>query len=321
MKITILGEEGVPVQVDGEAWVQPPGIVRIVHKNRAQMLTRDRVSLPPAPHPPRSPSNAGLCSAGLREHAQVLGGQEEGRELPRQQAPPQLAAVHGVPDGGGVRAGAAAGPGGRHAHQQVGPAPAAALDLPALRCNGLLFLQDPGGGQEPQAGGAGAGARRQCHGAGADRGQAVQPGGEEEEEGGGRARAQVTSAPPPGPEPQHGGGDRQQQQGAAGRDQDAAGREAAGEPPLAASQEPGAVLAPPCAPQAESPEEAELGLTLSNLSAELLKLEDIHWICPLMQGPEEVGPPEAAGTAPDLRPPAECVCVCVRSRRAAARAA
>lgn len=43
VKITILGEEGVPVQVDGEAWVQPPGIVEIVHKNRAQMLTRDRV--------------------------------------------------------------------------------------------------------------------------------------------------------------------------------------------------------------------------------------------------------------------------------------
>lgn len=43
MKITILGEEGVPVQVDGEAWIQPPGIVKIVHKNRAQMLTRDRV--------------------------------------------------------------------------------------------------------------------------------------------------------------------------------------------------------------------------------------------------------------------------------------
>ncbi|KAJ8348780.1 hypothetical protein SKAU_G00273690 [Synaphobranchus kaupii] len=42
VKITILGEEGVPVQVDGEAWVQPPGILKIVHKNRAQMLTRDR---------------------------------------------------------------------------------------------------------------------------------------------------------------------------------------------------------------------------------------------------------------------------------------
>uniref|UniRef100_A0A8C4GDZ9 Diacylglycerol kinase n=1 Tax=Dicentrarchus labrax TaxID=13489 RepID=A0A8C4GDZ9_DICLA len=42
VKITILGEEGVPVQVDGEAWIQPPGIVKINHKNRAQMLTRDR---------------------------------------------------------------------------------------------------------------------------------------------------------------------------------------------------------------------------------------------------------------------------------------
>ncbi|XP_061769497.1 diacylglycerol kinase delta isoform X2 [Nerophis ophidion] len=42
VKITILGEEGVPVQVDGEAWIQPPGVVKILHKNRAQMLTRDR---------------------------------------------------------------------------------------------------------------------------------------------------------------------------------------------------------------------------------------------------------------------------------------
>lgn len=44
MKITILGDEGVPVQVDGEAWIQPPGVIKIQHKNRAQMLTRDRVS-------------------------------------------------------------------------------------------------------------------------------------------------------------------------------------------------------------------------------------------------------------------------------------
>lgn len=42
VKIAILGDEGVPVQVDGEAWVQPPGCIRIIHKNRAQMLTRDR---------------------------------------------------------------------------------------------------------------------------------------------------------------------------------------------------------------------------------------------------------------------------------------
>lgn len=44
MKITILGDEGVPIQVDGEAWIQPPGVIKIQHKNRAQMLTRDRVS-------------------------------------------------------------------------------------------------------------------------------------------------------------------------------------------------------------------------------------------------------------------------------------
>jgi hypothetical protein len=40
----LLGEEGVPVQVDGEAWVQPPGMIRIIHKNRMQMLCRNRVS-------------------------------------------------------------------------------------------------------------------------------------------------------------------------------------------------------------------------------------------------------------------------------------
>lgn len=28
--------------MDGEAWVQPPGIIRIIHKNRAQMLCRNR---------------------------------------------------------------------------------------------------------------------------------------------------------------------------------------------------------------------------------------------------------------------------------------
>ena len=43
MKITIVGDEGLPVQVDGEAWVQPPGFIRIDHKNRAQMLTKDKV--------------------------------------------------------------------------------------------------------------------------------------------------------------------------------------------------------------------------------------------------------------------------------------
>ncbi|KAG0426584.1 hypothetical protein HPB47_026322 [Ixodes persulcatus] len=43
VRITITGDEGVPVQVDGEAWVQPPGYICIVHKNRAQTLCRNRV--------------------------------------------------------------------------------------------------------------------------------------------------------------------------------------------------------------------------------------------------------------------------------------
>ncbi|XP_022246674.1 LOW QUALITY PROTEIN: diacylglycerol kinase eta-like [Limulus polyphemus] len=42
VKISIIGDEGVPVQVDGEAWVQPPGYIRIIHKNRTQVLCRNR---------------------------------------------------------------------------------------------------------------------------------------------------------------------------------------------------------------------------------------------------------------------------------------
>ncbi|XP_062040281.1 diacylglycerol kinase kappa [Lepus europaeus] len=42
VKITIEGEEGIPVQVDGEAWVQRPGLIKIKYKNAAQMLMRDQ---------------------------------------------------------------------------------------------------------------------------------------------------------------------------------------------------------------------------------------------------------------------------------------
>ncbi|ODN01907.1 Diacylglycerol kinase delta [Orchesella cincta] len=42
VKITMLGDEPIPVQVDGEAWLQPPGVIRIVHRNRMQMLCRNR---------------------------------------------------------------------------------------------------------------------------------------------------------------------------------------------------------------------------------------------------------------------------------------
>lgn len=56
VKITILGDEGVPVQVDGEAWIQPPGYIKIIHKNRTQTLTRDRVSPEPSQAQTRCPA-------------------------------------------------------------------------------------------------------------------------------------------------------------------------------------------------------------------------------------------------------------------------
>uniref|UniRef100_A0A1B0GQ62 Diacylglycerol kinase n=1 Tax=Phlebotomus papatasi TaxID=29031 RepID=A0A1B0GQ62_PHLPP len=42
VQINILGDEDMPIQVDGEAWLQPPGMIRIIHKNRCQMLCRNR---------------------------------------------------------------------------------------------------------------------------------------------------------------------------------------------------------------------------------------------------------------------------------------
>jgi len=45
VKITVTGDERVPVQVDGEAWLQRPGVIYITHKNRAQMLTRHKVNI------------------------------------------------------------------------------------------------------------------------------------------------------------------------------------------------------------------------------------------------------------------------------------
>ena len=41
LKIIIGGNEPIPVQVDGEAWMQNPGVIKIEHKNRVQMLARD----------------------------------------------------------------------------------------------------------------------------------------------------------------------------------------------------------------------------------------------------------------------------------------
>ncbi|GIY85956.1 hypothetical protein CDAR_559931 [Caerostris darwini] len=44
VKIIIKGVEGVPVQVDGEAWIQPPGYICIIHKNQTQVLCRNKQS-------------------------------------------------------------------------------------------------------------------------------------------------------------------------------------------------------------------------------------------------------------------------------------
>ncbi|KAE9420131.1 hypothetical protein Angca_004883, partial [Angiostrongylus cantonensis] len=41
VRIIIMGNESIPVQVDGEPWLQPPGIMQIVHKNRAQLLVKN----------------------------------------------------------------------------------------------------------------------------------------------------------------------------------------------------------------------------------------------------------------------------------------
>lgn len=43
IKITVLGDEDIPIQVDGEAWMQKAGIIQIVHKNRMPMLVRNQV--------------------------------------------------------------------------------------------------------------------------------------------------------------------------------------------------------------------------------------------------------------------------------------
>ncbi|PAV91156.1 hypothetical protein WR25_10970 [Diploscapter pachys] len=41
VRILILGGESIPIQVDGEPWLQPPGILQISHKNRAQLLVKN----------------------------------------------------------------------------------------------------------------------------------------------------------------------------------------------------------------------------------------------------------------------------------------
>jgi diacylglycerol kinase (ATP) len=42
LRILVDGHEKVPVQVDGEAWMQDPGVICITHKNKARMIVRDK---------------------------------------------------------------------------------------------------------------------------------------------------------------------------------------------------------------------------------------------------------------------------------------
>ncbi|CAK9811061.1 Diacylglycerol kinase eta [Anthophora plagiata] len=74
VQINILGDEGVPIQVDGEAWIQPPGIIRIIHKNRMQMLYRNRAletSLKTWEEKQRNTLNAISQSASTLSNAQL----------------------------------------------------------------------------------------------------------------------------------------------------------------------------------------------------------------------------------------------------------
>jgi diacylglycerol kinase (ATP) len=41
-KITVHGPDTLPMQVDGEAWLQEPGIIVVSHKNKARMIFKDK---------------------------------------------------------------------------------------------------------------------------------------------------------------------------------------------------------------------------------------------------------------------------------------
>ncbi len=41
-KLILCGTEELPLQVDGEAWLQKPGTIIISHKNKTRMLVKDK---------------------------------------------------------------------------------------------------------------------------------------------------------------------------------------------------------------------------------------------------------------------------------------
>ena len=40
----VILQSELPLQVDGEAWIQEAGAILVMHKNRSRMLVKDRVS-------------------------------------------------------------------------------------------------------------------------------------------------------------------------------------------------------------------------------------------------------------------------------------
>ncbi|XP_012149203.2 diacylglycerol kinase eta [Megachile rotundata] len=93
VQINILGEEGVPIQVDGEAWIQRPGIIRIIHKNRMQMLYRNRAletSLKTWEEKQRNTLNAISQSASTLNSTQLQLQSQTKTPLPIQSKPSHL---------------------------------------------------------------------------------------------------------------------------------------------------------------------------------------------------------------------------------------
>lgn len=44
-KIIIHGPDKLPMQVDGEAWLQEPGIIVVSHKNKARIIFKNKVKI------------------------------------------------------------------------------------------------------------------------------------------------------------------------------------------------------------------------------------------------------------------------------------